>query len=146
MLGHAAHLYDELTAAENVRFAVRAAGGDPARIAGACDRLGLTGRLRRTPAVRLSAGQRRRVALAVLVARAPELWLLDEPHAGLDAGARETLRGGRPRRLPPGPPCSVASHEPGLVEPLATGRHRGRRAGRGRAHARVPPIRPIRPR
>jgi hypothetical protein len=38
-----------------------------------------------TPVGRLSAGQRRRTALAALVARRPELWLLDEPHAGLDA-------------------------------------------------------------
>ena len=43
------------------------------------------------PVGRLSAGQRRRVALAVLVARRPELWLLDEPHAGLDADARRLL-------------------------------------------------------
>ena len=41
--------------------------------------------------VGLSAGQRRRVALAVLTARWPELWLLDEPHAGLDASARALL-------------------------------------------------------
>ena len=40
-----------------------------------------------------SAGQRRRVALAVLVARRPELWLLDEPHAGLDAAGRDSLDG-----------------------------------------------------
>jgi ABC-type sulfate/molybdate transport systems ATPase subunit len=40
---------------------------------------------------RLSAGQRRRTALAVLVARDPRLWLLDEPHAGLDAEHRDLL-------------------------------------------------------
>ncbi len=40
---------------------------------------------------RLSAGQRRRVALAVVAARKPDLWLLDEPHAGLDQDARGTL-------------------------------------------------------
>ncbi len=57
----------------------------------ALDRLGLVGRLRTTPAGRLSAGQRRRVALAALVARRPALWLLDEPHAGLDAPARDLL-------------------------------------------------------
>ena len=57
----------------------------------ALERLGLTGRLRTTPAGRLSAGQRRRVALAALLARRPALWLLDEPHAGLDAAARALL-------------------------------------------------------
>src|ERR1700722_5279083 len=45
LLSHASHLYDDLTVGENVRFAVRAAGADTGRIAGACDRWGLTGRL-----------------------------------------------------------------------------------------------------
>ncbi|MGH8981908.1 MAG: heme ABC exporter ATP-binding protein CcmA [Acidimicrobiales bacterium] len=91
LLGHDAALYDELTAAENVRFAVRAAGAPTGGVEPALERLGLVGRLRRTPASRLSAGQRRRAALAVLLARAPALWLLDEPHAGLDAAARELV-------------------------------------------------------
>ena len=91
LLGHAAPLYDELSAAENVRFAVRALGLPTATGEAALDRLGLVGRLRTTPAGRLSAGQRRRVALAALVARRPALWLLDEPHAGLDAPARALL-------------------------------------------------------
>ena len=46
MLGHAAALYDDLSVAENVRFAVRAAGADVARVGGALERLGLVGRLR----------------------------------------------------------------------------------------------------
>ena len=91
LLGHAPSLYDELTAAENVRFALRAAGIGADRAAPALERVGITGRLIKTVVGGLSAGQRRRVALAVLVARAPELWLLDEPHAGLDAGARTLL-------------------------------------------------------
>ena len=119
MLGHDSHLYDDLTVQENVRFAVRAAAGDTARIAPACERWGLTGRLARTPAAKLSAGQRRRVALAVLTARWPEVWLLDEPHAGLDADARDLLdqvvaeaAGSRVTVL-------IASHEHGSVEGLA---------------------------
>src|ERR1700693_1211626 len=91
MLGHAAALYDDLTVAENVRFGVRAAGASVANIDAVLERLELGGRVRRTPVGRLSAGQRRRVALALLVTRRPELWLLDEPHAGLDAGARGVL-------------------------------------------------------
>src|SRR5579864_5525333 len=54
LLGHAAPLYDELTAAENVRFAVRALDLPAERAGEALDRLGLTGRLRATPAGRLS--------------------------------------------------------------------------------------------
>ena len=104
LLSHASHLYDDLTVGENVRFAVRAAGGDTGRIDEACARLGLTGRLLKTSASKLSAGQRRRVALAVLAARWPELWLLDEPHAGLDASARETLNQLVSRRRGPASP------------------------------------------
>ena len=75
------------------------------------------------PAGKLSAGQRRRVALAVLTARWPELWLLDEPHAGLDAAAR-------------------ASSTRPVVEAAASWRHgpdRQPRVGAGRgAGGRVP--------
>lgn len=91
LLGHAGFLYDDLTVEDNVRFGVRAAGVDPATVGPALSRLELDGRLRSLPVSRLSAGQRRRVALAVLVARRPALWLLDEPHAGLDAAGRDLL-------------------------------------------------------
>jgi ABC-type multidrug transport system ATPase subunit len=120
MLSHSSHLYDDLTVRENVRFAVRAAGADPGRIEGACDRLGLTGRVLRTSAVKLSAGQRRRVALAVLAARWPELWLLDEPHAGLDASARDTLDELIGEAAAGGVTVVIASHEAHQVEALAT--------------------------
>ena len=112
LLSHASHLYDDLTVAGEraVRRAGRRRRHRPDRRA--CERLGLTGRLLKTSAAKLSAGQRRRVALAVLAARWPELWLLDEPHAGLDASARATLdeliargrrgRGHRGHRLPRG--------------------------------------------
>lgn len=119
LLGHDAPLYDELTAAENVRFAVRAAGMPTARVDPALERLGLVGRLRRTEAARLSAGQRRRTALAVLVARSPELWLLDEPHAGLDAAARRLLDGLVRDAAEAGAAVLLSSHEPALAVPLA---------------------------
>jgi heme ABC exporter ATP-binding subunit CcmA len=119
MLAHASHLYDDLNVRENVRFAVKASGADTSRIGAACERLGLTGRLLRTGAAKLSAGQRRRVALAVLVARAPELWLLDEPHAGLDASARSLLNEIIAEATANGATAIVASHEPELVASLA---------------------------
>jgi heme ABC exporter ATP-binding subunit CcmA len=119
LLGHAAPLYDELGAADNVRFAVRAAGL-PADVADpALERLGIVGRLRRTQVGRLSAGQRRRVALAVLVARRPELWLLDEPHAGLDARARELLAEIVADAASGGAAVILSSHEPQQAVPLA---------------------------
>jgi ABC-type transport system involved in cytochrome c biogenesis ATPase subunit len=56
-------------------------------------RLGVDARVAATRAGALSAGQRRRTALASLVVRRARLWLLDEPHAGLDSTARSELDG-----------------------------------------------------
>lgn len=119
LLGHVPALYDDLTVVENVRFSIRAAGAAGADVEGALERLGLGGRLRRTPAGRLSAGQRRRVALASLVARAPRLWLLDEPHAALDTEARALLDEALAEATAAGATALVASHEPERVVPLA---------------------------
>lgn len=117
-LGHAAPLYDELTTAENVRFAVRAAGCRADDVDAALERLGLVGRLRRSPVGRLSAGQRRRVALAVLVARRPPLWLLDEPQSSLDRAGRELLRDLIDHETAAGATVLVASHELEVVVPM----------------------------
>jgi ABC-2 type transport system ATP-binding protein len=119
LLGHAAPLYDDLNAAENVRFSTRALGLPASRADGALDRVELTGRLRTTPAGRLSAGQRRRVALAALLARRPALWLLDEPHAGLDAGSRALLGQLIGEAVTDGASVLLSSHEPQLSVPLA---------------------------
>ena len=119
LLGHAAPLYDELSAAENVQFAVRALKLPVQHADEALERLGLTGRLRTTPAGRLSAGQRRRVALAALLARRPALWLLDEPHAGLDASSRALLGQLIGDAVADGASVLLSSHEPDLSVPLA---------------------------
>lgn len=91
LYGHATGLYDDLSVLDNVRFAVRAAKAPVAGVDPALATLGLTGRLRTATVSTLSAGQRRRAALAILLARSPALWLLDEPHAGLDADHRDLL-------------------------------------------------------
>jgi heme ABC exporter ATP-binding subunit CcmA len=119
LFGHATSLYDDLTAAENVRFAVRAAGGPIAAAGPALERLGLVGRLPTTAVGALSAGQRRRVALAVLAARDPELWLLDEPHAGLDAEHRDLLDGLIRDAVGHGATVVLASHELDRAQGLA---------------------------
>ncbi|HVM06338.1 MAG TPA: heme ABC exporter ATP-binding protein CcmA [Acidimicrobiales bacterium] len=111
LLGHSGALYEDLGAEENVRFAVRAAGGDAAAVVPALSLLGIEGRLRTTAVGRLSTGQRRRVALAVLVARSPSLWLLDEPHAGLDAAGRDLLDDLVRSAVAAGATVLLASHE-----------------------------------
>ncbi len=88
LLGHATGLYDDLTVAENVEFWAKAAHGDIDDVTGALAHLGLNDRLHDVQVRRLSAGQRRRTALATLLVRRPELWLLDEPHATLDQEGR----------------------------------------------------------
>jgi heme ABC exporter ATP-binding subunit CcmA len=90
-LGHANGLYGELTTRENVAFHAALVGASRDEVDAALNRLGLGGRLAGVPVTRLSAGQRRRCALANLVVRRAGLWLLDEPHAGLDAAARREL-------------------------------------------------------
>jgi heme ABC exporter ATP-binding subunit CcmA len=119
LLGHATGLYDDLTAADNVRFAVRAGGRPVAAASAALDRLGLVGRLPGTAVGALSAGQRRRVALAALVARDPELWLLDEPHAGLDVEHRDLLDELVREAVHRGATVLLASHEHDRAQGLA---------------------------
>jgi ABC-type multidrug transport system ATPase subunit len=91
LLAHGTGLYDELTVADNVHFWTRAARADMSDAEAAMTQLGLDGRLRDVAVGRLSTGQRRRASLACLLARRPELWLLDEPHAGLDKEGRDIV-------------------------------------------------------
>ena len=91
LVGHQSFLYEDLDAMENLAFWLGADGAGGDRISLAFSRVGLSGRLLETPVSRLSTGQRRRVALALLFARNQRLWLLDEPHAGLDATGREIV-------------------------------------------------------
>ena len=119
-LGHAPFLYDDLTVSDNLRFAARAAGRDAAAADRAIERLGLATRLRDLAVGRLSAGQRRRAAIAAVLARGPELWLLDEPHAGLDASGRDLLDDLVHEQVAAGATVLLASHELARASRLAT--------------------------
>jgi heme ABC exporter ATP-binding subunit CcmA len=120
LLGHANGLYGDLTVTENVRFWGATVGASDAEIIAALRRMGLDGRLSALPVSRLSAGQKRRTALACLVARRAELWLLDEPHAGLDATGRDELDTTLRAAAAAGATVLVASHELERAGALAT--------------------------
>lgn len=84
-LGHHDAIKPGLTASENLALAARLGGGSAAAALAALD----LGALADLPARMLSAGQRRRLALARLVLGGRGLWLLDEPTLGLDAASVE---------------------------------------------------------
>jgi heme exporter protein A len=92
MLGQATGLYDDLSAAENLAFALRMYGCVPttAAIQSALQAVGMD--TRASERVRtLSSGMRRRVALARVLLRRPRLLLLDEPYNTLDATGVEVV-------------------------------------------------------
>lgn len=120
LLGHSNGLYADLTVADNVRFWGATVGASDEEINASMQRMGLVNRLADVQVGRLSAGQRRRTALACLVARRAELWLLDEPHAGLDAAGRDELDTTLRAAAAAGATVMVASHELERAGALAT--------------------------
>lgn len=86
-LGHEGSFYDDLSVRDNLTFAARALARPTDEIPSVVARMGLEHRID-TAAKQLSAGQRRRLGLAWLLLRRPELWLLDEPYASLDNDGR----------------------------------------------------------
>lgn len=136
LLGHATGLFDDLTVADNVAFWGRAYRARRAEVEAALDAVGLSGRLRDVPVARLSAGQRRRTSIACLLARRPELWLLDEPHAGLDHDGRELLDDLVQRAVDAGATVLLASHDLERAEALA---HRVVTLAGGTTGAEPPP-------
>ena len=87
-LGHEGSFYADLSVRENLVFAARALERPVDEVDAALERVGLAHR-RLTITKQLSAGQRRRLGLAWLLVRRPEIWLLDEPYASLDDAGRE---------------------------------------------------------
>jgi heme exporter protein A len=113
-LGHLDAVKPVLSVAENLRFWAalrhRGTGRSPAGgLEAALESFALTD-LAAVPGRLLSAGQRRRLALARLVAAPAELWLLDEPSVGLDHASLGRLAAAIARHRAGGGRVAVATH------------------------------------
>lgn len=124
-IGYLAHeplVYRELTALENLDLYGRLyrVPERRERIGMLFERLGLW-EVRRTPVASFSRGMQQRLALCRTLLHDPALLLLDEPYAGLDEAGAELLdaelEGLAGRRT-----LLLATHDPGRVGRLATGR------------------------
>ena len=111
LIGHADGLKGGRTAWEELRFQALWTGGSDASAREAAAAFGLEPLLG-LEVRRLSAGQRRRLALARLVASPRPLWLLDEPMAPLDAAHRHSFGEVMARHLAGGGMIVAAVHDP----------------------------------
>lgn len=109
-LGHQDAVKPGLTARENLAFAARA-GGSGGDTDAALDAMALLP-LADLPARLLSAGQKRRLAIARLTLAGSPLWLLDEPTLGLDAASVESFGALLARHRATGGVVIAATHLP----------------------------------
>jgi heme exporter protein A len=108
-IGHRPMLLRGLTARENLEFFVRFRGGDARAIDGALRAWGVGEDMDR-PVERLSAGERRRAALARIETERVPVLLLDEPFADLDDAGASRLRQMITRARDDGRSVVVATH------------------------------------
>jgi heme ABC exporter ATP-binding subunit CcmA len=120
LLGHANGLYLDLTVMQNLQFWASTVAATSSEVSTAMATMRIDGRLAGIKASQLSAGQRRRCALASLIVRRAEIWLLDEPHAGLDAAGRDELDALLRSAVGSGATVVLASHERDRALGLAT--------------------------
>src|SRR5271167_2114171 len=114
-LGHRDALKPALSVMENLSFWRDFLGGEPFEPADSLAAVGLdhAGHL---PAAYLSAGQRRRLSLARLIAIRRPIWLLDEPTAALDAFGQNMFSGLMRAHLARGGLIVAATHAPLGIE------------------------------
>jgi len=119
LLSPSTMLYDDLTIAENLAFWAAMSRHENDAAMAALERVAMAPFAGQRVAT-LSTGQRRRAAIAVVALRRPRLWLLDEPHAGLDQAGRDIVDDLVRDAIAAGATVVVASHELDRVRPLAT--------------------------
>ncbi|MFL5237965.1 MAG: heme ABC exporter ATP-binding protein CcmA [Rhizomicrobium sp.] len=110
-LGHQDGVKPQLTAREVLRFFAQLYGGSSESIAALLELVGLS-RAADLPCQYLSAGQKKRLALARLKLCGRPLWLLDEPLASLDAQGKSLLLGLLGEYLAKGGVAVIATHDP----------------------------------
>ena len=110
-LGHKNALNLSLTPQENLEFWCGLHAVDVAGISSALEKLGVS-RVRHRPCRTLSAGQKRRTALARLLLSPRKLWLLDEPLDGLDAQGLALFADLLNQHLQRGGAAVITSHQP----------------------------------
>jgi heme ABC exporter ATP-binding subunit CcmA len=124
LLSHSSGLYRDLTVLENITFWTQIAGVEKSeidnRISWALERMELDNKLQNQKVRSLSVGQKRRASLAVFIVRRPDLWLMDEPHAGLDQEGRQAVDDLIEESVRAGTTVIVASHDLERVLNLAT--------------------------
>ncbi len=119
-LGHADGIKRELTPLENLLAHCRVRGGGGLAPDAAIERLGLAAQAS-TPVRSLSAGQRRRTALARLLTTRAPLWILDEPLNALDTDGIDRVREMLGEHLERGGTAVLTSHLPVSIPGHALG-------------------------
>ena len=110
-LGHQDAVKSSLSVAENLKFWTAFFGGGVVKAHEPLESVGL-GSIAALPAAYLSAGQRRRLSIARLLAVKRPIWLLDEPSSTLDSGGKDRLAGFMRSHLVEGGVILAATHGP----------------------------------
>jgi heme exporter protein A len=111
-LGHLDGLKPQMTVGEQLIFYARLYSVQGIDLAALLAEVGLGSALAELPCRYLSAGQKRRLALARLLASRRPLWLLDEPFAALDASGQEMVTQAMARHCREGGMIIAATHDP----------------------------------
>jgi heme exporter protein A len=109
--GHLDGLKKDLTVRENLAFYARVYGSGAAGVESVLGELKLEAAAD-TRVRHLSAGQRRRTALATLQLGVAKLWVLDEPSTNLDRDGRATVVRWTAAHLGKGGSAVIATHQP----------------------------------